>query len=408
MTKTLSRERVVLHTADQTSALHQLVRSFQQLFATHIQPQIFQAPGRVNLIGEHTDYNDGFVMPAAIDFHTWIAAAPRQDSTLAVHSVGFGQTKTFDLRDTSPHAEQQWSDYVRGVTVELQREGIKIPGANLFIQGNVPIGSGLSSSASLEIATAYALLRISRAEMPRRHLALLCQRAENEFVGARVGIMDQFVSATGRFGHALMLDCRSLDYELLPLPQGVPLVICNTGVKHKLADGEYNVRRRECEQGVAILRQRFPDIKSLRDVSSEMLADGKGLLPPVVYRRCLHVVGENARVAAAAMALRNSDLPKFGQLMYQSHDSLRYDYEVSCPELDLMVALASRQHGVVGARMTGGGFGGCTINLVEESAVEQFRTEVAKAYHEKTGMTPQIYITSASDGASEISVEGNR
>ena len=340
-------------------------------------------------------------MPVAIDFHTWIAAGPREDAILAVHSVSFGETKTFDLRSDAQPAHH-WSDYIRGVAVELQRSGSGLMGANLLVDGNVPIGSGLSSSASVEVATARALSSLSGIEISRRDLAQLCQRAENDFVGARVGIMDQFVSAHGECGHALMLDCRSLDYELIPLPQSVSLVICNTGVKHELAGGEYNVRRRECEQGVALLQQKFPGIKSLRDITPEMLQDSERLLSPNVYRRCRHVVTENARVMASALALRQADLAQFGRLMYLSHESLRDDYEVSCRELDLMVAIASNLHGVIGARMTGGGFGGCTVNLVANEDVETFQRVVAAEYQHKTGIAPQIYVTTASGGASEM------
>ncbi len=394
-------ERTELGATEQTDS-QRVVLGFQRLFGSGDTPRVFQAPGRVNLIGEHTDYNDGFVMPAAIDFHTWIAAAPREDSTLTVHSEDFNETKTFDLREHTPKAQRRWSDYIRGVTIQLQQVGVPIRGANLFIRGNVPIGAGLSSSASVDVATAYALVSLAGAEISRRQIALLCQRAENEFVGAHVGIMDPFVSANGQRGHALKLDCRFLEYELLPLPEGVSLVICNTEVKHQLAGGEYNTRRRECEQGVALLRQNYPEVKALRDVTPEMLHDNEALLPPVVFRRCRHVVGENVRVESAAKALRNSDLALFGKLMCESHESLRRDYEVSCEELDTMVEIASQMPGVAGARMTGGGFGGCTINLVANAHVEHFRSNVAEMYKQKTGIIPQIYVTGASEGASEI------
>jgi galactokinase len=341
-------------------------------------------------------------MPVAIDFHTWIVAAPREDSVLSVHSEVFGETKTFVLKEPSPKPEGHWSDYIRGVVLELQQAGVSIAGANLFIRGNVPVGAGLSSSASVDVATAFALVSLSKADISRRQIALLCQRAENEFVGAHVGIMDPFVSAHGRRGHALKLDCRSLEYELLPLPESVSLVICDTGVKHQLAGGEYNARRRECEEGVALLQQRYPKIKALRDVTPEMLREDEGILPPVVLRRCRHVVSENARVEAAAIALENSDMALLGKLMYESHESLRDDYEVSCAELDTMVNIASELPGVVGARMTGGGFGGCTVNLVENSSVDRFRHEVAEKYKQKTGIAAKIYVTTASEGASEI------
>jgi galactokinase len=397
---TTTKESAEAALALSPSSLH---ARFREFFGNSSQPRIFRAPGRVNLIGEHTDYNSGFVMPAAIEFHTLVAAAPSNDNTLTIRSVDYNETKKFDLADRAPSPTHHWSDYVRGVALQLQQTGLPIRGANLLLSGNVPIGAGLSSSASVEVATAYALASLFGSSPDRRTLATLCQRAENEFVGARCGIMDQFVSAHGQSGHALMLDCRTLDYELLPLPQRVSLVVCNTMVKHQIASGEYNLRRRECEQGVALLRQSYPDIQALRDVTPDMLEDRADLLPPVIYRRCRHVVREDARVLAAAQALRDSSLNTFGRLMYESHESLRDDYEVSCPELDAMVEIASKVQGVIGARMTGGGFGGCTINMVEQSAVNQFRTTVAENYHEQTGITPEIYVTQASDGASELS-----
>ena len=381
------------------------LRAFEKTFGRAERPRLFQAPGRVNLIGEHTDYNHGFVMPAAIDFHTWVAAAPRADKMLAVHSVLFGETRAFDVTEASAVPLRNWSDYVWGVALELQHAGVPLQGVSLTIGGNVPLGAGLSSSASVEVATAFALTQLVGSGISRKELALLCQRAENNFVGARVGIMDQFVSAHGKRGQALMLDCRSLAYDLLPLPEGVSLVICNTMVKHQLASGEYNIRRRECEQGVARIKQRFPSVAALRDVSLEMLAECAKSLAAVVLRRCRHVVGENARVLAAADALRANDLSKFGELMYQSHDSLRNDYEVSCPELDSMVSIASAAPGVVGARMTGGGFGGCTINLVKSNDVDAFRAQVAGEYQKQTGITPEIYVTTSSEGVSEITGE---
>src|SRR3954462_8153735 len=399
MTSSMSDQTIANDSAASVAEMQQL---FRAKYGSTSSPRIFRAPGRVNLIGEHTDYNGGFVMPAAIEFCTLVAAAPSEDEKLTIHSVEFNETKTFELSDQSPSAQHHWSDYVRGVAIQLQGAGIPIKGANLLVSGNVPIGSGLSSSASVEVATAYALVSLSGVAPDRRTLATLCQRAENEFVGARCGIMDQFVSAHGQRGHALMLDCRTLDYELLPLPEGVRLVICNTMVKHQLASGEYNVRRRQCEEGVALLRQSFPTLQELRDVTPEMLEEHADILSPIIYRRCRHVVREDARVLKAAKALRDSELTVFGKLMYESHESLRDDYEVSCPELDAMVAIASDVEGTTGARMTGGGFGGCTINLVKASATEQFQATVAENYRKQTGIEPAIYITQASDGASEI------
>ena len=365
------------------------------------QPRVFRAPGRVNLIGEHTDYNDGFVMPAAIEFSTWVAAAARADRTLAIRSENFSESREFSLDDTAARADHHWSDYVRGVAVVLERAGHRLRGANLLIRGEVPIGSGLSSSAAIEVATASALLAVSGISLDRVQIALLCQRAENEFVGMRCGIMDQFISCCGRAGHALMLDCRSLDYRLLPLPPEARLVICNTMVHHQLAGGEYNKRRADCEAGARHLARALPHIKALRDATLEDLAKYGHDLPEVVYRRCRHVIGEDARVEQAAEALDRRDLDAFGGLMRESHTSLRYDYEVSCEELDVMVELASQVKGVYGARMTGGGFGGCTINLVHHEHVAEFQDAVARGYREATGKEPVLYVSSAMDGAGE-------
>ncbi|OLD14901.1 MAG: galactokinase [Acidobacteriales bacterium 13_1_40CM_3_55_5] len=348
--------------------------------------RVYRAPGRVNLIGEHTDYNDGFVMPAAIEFYVWIAIAPRSDRKLLLHSTNFSETVEIDLQN-SITPRNHWSDYVAGVAVMLQRASHHLQGANLLIQGDVPMGSGLSSSAAIEVAL---------------ELVKLCRRAENEFVGARVGIMDQFVSSCGQAGHALMLDCRSLEYSFLPLPRDVSLVICNTMVKHALASGEYNTRRAECEEGMRLLSRSMPSIRALRDVSLTELEAHAGTLPKLIYKRCRHVISENARVTKAAASLEQEDLDNFGLLMAESHRSLRDEYEVSCAELDLMVELAGQQRGVYGARMTGGGFGGCTINLVRTDAVNDFQFRVADAYQKSTGRAPQIFVSPAAEGADEV------
>jgi galactokinase len=365
-------------------------------------PRTFRAPGRVNLIGEHTDYNDGFVMPAAIDLSVFVRIWPREDRKLAIRSENFGDQIEFDLDKAYPAPRQHWSDYAIGVAVTLERAGYRLRGAHLQIRGEVPVGSGLSSSAAVEVATTCALLANSDLTIDRRELALLCQKAENEFVGARVGIMDQFTSLFGQAQRALLLDCRSLEFKLLPLPDTVNLVICNTMVKHELASSAYNERREQCEAGVRHLAQYLPNVKALRDVTIEQLKQFGRDLPDVVYRRCRHVITENARVLAAAEALEQHDLHRFGVLMAQSHSSLRDDYEVSSRELDLMFELARTVEGVYGARMTGGGFGGCTVNLVDARAVEQFKQIVPKEYFRVTALKPEIYICEASNGAEEI------
>ncbi len=363
--------------------------------------RVYRAPGRVNLIGEHTDYNDGFVMPAAIEFYVWIAIAPRSDRKLLLHSTNFSETVEIDLQN-SITPRNHWSDYVAGVAVMLQRASHHLQGANLLIQGDVPMGSGLSSSAAIEVASGLALLENSGIHVDRLELVKLCRQAENDFVGARVGIMDQFVSSCGQAGQALMLDCRSLEYSFLPLPRDVSLVICNTMVKHALASGEYNSRREECEEGMRLLSRSMPSIRALRDVSLTELEAHAGTLPKIIYKRCRHVISENARVTKAAASLEQEDLDNFGLLMAESHRSLRDDYEVSCAELDLMVELAGRQEGVYGARMTGGGFGGCTVNLVRTDAVREFQSGVADAYQKSTGRAPQIFVSPAAEGAGEV------
>ena len=364
--------------------------------------RIFRAPGRVNLIGEHTDYNDGFVMPAAIDFNTWVAFAPREDRKLAVYSENMAEGVEFDLDASSPSPRRHWSDYVFGVAVMLERAGYRLCGADLLIFGNVPIGAGLSSSASIEVATGYALLNNSGLPVEPVALAKLCQKAENDFVGMRCGIMDQFISCCGHARRALMLDCRSLDYRLLPLPPDVSLAICNTMVKHELASGEYNKRRAECQAGVSRLARDLPQVRALRDVTLAELERYGRDWPEPIFRRCRHVVSENARVAEAAGALEGGDVAAFGRLMAESHRSLRDDYEVSCAELDLMVELAGQAKGVFGARMTGGGFGGCTINLVRTDYVEDFKRTISRGYEQATGRAPEIYVSSAAEGAAEV------
>jgi len=362
--------------------------------------RVYRAPGRINLIGEHTDYNDGFVMPAAIEFYVWIAIAPRNDRKLLLHSINFSETVEIDLQGgVAPR--NHWSDYVSGVAVMLEQAGHHLQGANLLIRGDVPIGSGLSSSAAIEVASGLALLENSGLDVDRLELVQLCRRAENDFVGARVGIMDQFISGCGQAGHALMLDCRSLEYRLLPLPRELSLVVCNTMVKHELASGEYNTRRAECEEGVRLLSGSLPGIRALRDVTLAELEAQACILPEIIYKRCRHVISEDARVSEAAAALEQGDLETFGALMAESHRSLRDDYEVSCAELDLMVELAVQQEGVYGARMTGGGFGGCTINLVRTDAVDEFQSQIGAAYEKSTGLAPQIFVSPAAEGAGE-------
>jgi galactokinase len=361
--------------------------------------RVYRAPGRVNLIGEHTDYNDGFVMPAAITFDCWAAVSPRDDRKLRVHSVNLGSTVEFDLADPNQRPARDWTDYVRGVALQLEGAGHATPGADLIVASDVPLGAGLSSSAALEVATAYALLGVAGGSMDRTEIARLCQRAENEFVGARCGIMDQFIACHAEEGSLVRIDCRTLEGWPVVLDPGAKLVIANTMVKHQIAGGEYNERRAQCEEGVRRLREFLPDVVALRDVSLEQLEEHRSALSDVVYARCRHVVTENQRVEQAVEMLSRSDLERTGKLMLQSHASLRDDYAVSCPELDIMVEAAMKQPGMFGSRMTGGGFGGCTVSLVRTAAVDEFMEKLAKEYQARTGLHPEIYATTPAAAA---------
>jgi galactokinase len=378
----------------------ELAETFQTLYGAA--PRIYRAPGRVNLIGEHTDYNEGFVMPAAIDFSTWVAIAPRNDRRLVLRSENCAETAELDLDRPPARGRGHWSDYPFGVAIAIGQAGQRLRGANLLIRGDVPIGSGLSSSAAIEVATGLALLESEDAPFDRLTLAKLCQRAENEFVRISCGLMDQFVSCFGQTGQALMLDCRSLDYQMLPLPDGVKLVVCNTMIKHELASSEYNTRRAECEEGARLLAQEIPETRSLRDVTISDIERFRHKLPEVIYKRCRHVVSENSRVMEAAEGLDRGNLSRVGALMRASHRSLRDDFEVSCAELDLLVDLASQADGVYGSRMTGGGFGGCTVNLVSANSVASFKEAIVKGYSRATGREPEIYVCSPANGAERV------
>jgi galactokinase len=379
----------------------ELVQRFEKLFSQG--PRIFRAPGRVNLIGEHTDYNDGFVMPAAVGFSTYVAIASRRERKLRIHSHEFSEHVEFDVDRLPESPTRHWYDYVLGVARVLQQRGYRLPGANLLVHGEVPIGAGLSSSAALEVAFARAITGVGEIAIPSPEIAQLCRQAENEFVGARVGIMDPFVSCMAKRGQALLLDCRSLDFQWVPIPSGVRLVVCNTMVKHDLATGAYNTRRAECEQATRCFARKDPAIRALRDVSVEMLERYANDLPPLIRKRCTHVVRENQRTTDLSHALATADWGRVSELMRESHDSLRDLYEVSCRELDIMVDAAQGLPGFLGGRMTGGGFGGCTINLVRENEAESFAAKVTEFYRKATGIVPQTYLCDAGDGSSEVS-----
>ena len=363
---------------------------------------IVRAPGRVNLIGEHTDYNDGYVLPVAIDRSVLMAAAVRADPTVRLRAVDFGNQVTFTL-DQITHAEaHRWSNYQRGVAVVLQERGLDLPGVDVAFTSDVPIGAGLSSSAALEVATAVMWQVLTGFDLSRSDLALLCQRAENTFVGVNCGIMDQFISALGQESAALFIDCRTLAYKPVPIPADWAVVVMDTAKQRGLAESAYNERRAECEEGVRLLRARLPEVAALRDLSVEQFARYADLLPPVVRKRCHHVVTENQRVLDCITALEGGDAAAVGGLMAASHHSLRDEYEVSCAELDAMVEAAWAAPGVIGARMTGGGFGGCAVALVERGQTEAFVAQVGPAYERATGLSPKLYVCQAEAGAGVV------
>jgi galactokinase len=366
-------------------------------------PRLFAAPGRVNLIGEHTDYNEGFVLPMAIDRATVVAARANESQRVRVYSLNVDEMAEFDLENPGPRRRGIWLDYVEGVAQALRARGFTLRGADMVLASDVPVGAGLSSSAALEIAAGSALAGVSEIEVDGVELALAGQQAEHTYVGTMCGIMDQLVATCGQRGHALLIDCRSLEMTQIGLnTTATAIAICDTRVKHELSSSEYNTRREECERGVEILRRSLPNIRSLRDVSLSDFELHEEQLPEPVRSRCRHVLTENARTLDAARALRADDFSEMGRLMRASHESLRVDYEVSCRELDVMVEVASSVEGVYGARMTGGGFGGCTINLVRRDALEKFQEQVAAGYNKATGLLPTIYVSEPGDGAREI------
>lgn len=381
-----------MHDVKQFRSMH------RERFGT--EPAIFVAPGRVNLIGEHTDYAEGFVMPAAINFATLAGISPRADGKIAIFSENQGEEKVFD--GVQAARCNHWTDYPMGVVAILAGEGHTIPGFSLSIWSDVPLASGLSSSAALEVATALAVLGLIGISFPGPVLARLCQRAENEFVGANCGIMDQFISLNAKKDHALLLDCRDLSFKLAPIPDHVALVIANTMVKHSVAGGDYPTRRRESEAACAIIASHRPGVKFLRDCTLDDLETWGHEMAPKSYLRARHVIGENLRTVAASQALLRGDMQELGRLMAEAHVSYSQDFEGSCPEADAMVALAQDLPGLIGARLTGGGFGGCTINLVEQTQAEVFAEALGARYAEQTGIVPQIHVCHASAGAHRI------
>jgi galactokinase len=371
-------------------------------------PRIFSAPGRVNLIGEHTDYNEGFVLPIAADVRTYVAAAPTNDRQMRVCASDLNDDAVFSV-DEQLTTDKDWVRYIYGVARTLAERGFGLTGADLLIASDVRIGTGLSSSAALEVSVGYALLKIAQAEVDLMDLALACQQAEHRFIGTRTGLMDQLAAVFGEENHAMFIDCRSLEVEPIGLDLSeAAIVICDTNIKHTLATSAYNERRRECEIALEILREKKPSIRALRDVTLADFSAYESLLPEPIRRRCKHVVSENERTLQARHALKDGDLTTLGRLMSLSHDSLRDDYEVSCPELDLMVELAMQHPGVFGGRMMGGGFGGCTVNLVHRDAFESFATVITDSYKRATGLDATIQVIKADNGVEESTISDSR
>jgi galactokinase len=374
---------------------------FAQVFGPGGRVRLIRAPGRVNLIGEHTDYNDGFVFPMAIEPQVVLACRSRDDAVMRLASTVFpGQVVDVPLGAKISRGEPPWTNYSRGVAAQLIAAGIPLPGMDALFSNTLPVGGGLSSSAALEISTARALLALAGLNMDESRLAMLCQKAEHEYALVPCGIMDQTIVASARQGHAMLLDCRDLSRQFVPIdPAELRIVIVNSMVKHELTGGEYAKRRGQCEQGVAHFRKADAAIRALRDVTMPQVEAARGDLGDLVYRRCRHVVSENARTTAAAAKLGERRYEQVGELMVQSHNSLRDDYQVSVPELDFLVEQAMTVKGVYGARMTGGGFGGCIVALTQPRAVEPLREHLMRTYPPRFGKQPGIFVTTATQGA---------
>ncbi len=393
----------MLNPTEQTRLL-QMESSFSSEFGSAAKIAV-RAPGRVNLIGEHTDYNDGFVMPAAIERSVLMLAAPSNTGRIQVHALNYNQSSTFSIEGVQPTGDsrERWSNYLRAMVWVLQGEGISVPGLNMVVQGDVPLGSGLSSSAAMLVAAGLLLSEAAQSPLSPVQLALLAQKAEREFVGVNVGIMDQYISALGKQAHALLIDTRSLEYEAISLPvSGVSLIIADTSKRRGLVDSEYNTRRSECERAVEILSQHLPQIKALRDVSVEQFLSLQQHLPEPVRSRAKHVITENQRTLDMAEALKLGDMQRCGKLMNESHQSLQIDYAVSCRELDAMTEAARSLQGVYGSRMTGAGFGGCTVSLVADEALENFQRELPRIYQQHTGLEAALLVSKAAPGAERI------
>jgi galactokinase len=363
---------------------------------------VVTAPGRVNLIGEHTDYNQGFVLPFAIDRSIMIAASNRDDDQIHIHTVDLQSSISSSFSHLTFDSESLWSNYAIGVAAIFRRNGYALRGANFCLRGNIPIAAGLSSSAAIEVASAFALNHLNNLSISIIDLIKVAHAAETDFVGVHCGIMDQFVSVMGTKDHALFLDCRSLEYQHLPFPRGIRVIVCDTGVRRELARSAYNQRQAECGEAVCQLSKQFPKITSLRDVTREQLSSAERALAPILWKRVLHVVSENERVLMSVEAMKRNDLLLLGSLMTRSHESLRDNFEVSCKELDSFVEIALDTDGVYGARMTGAGFGGSAICLVADTGVDDLIEHLRTEYPRRAGRSLTVYLSSPSDGASVI------
>jgi len=375
-------------------------RAFQDLF--HEKPLLVRSPGRVNLIGEHTDYNEGFVLPAAVDKAIYFALGRRTDGKAVLHACDLGQNHECDLQAFAK-SEKHWPNYLLGVVEQLQKTGRQVGGFSCVFGGDIPIGSGMSSSAAIEAGLAFALNHLFDLGLEPLELVTLAQKAENEFVGVRCGIMDQFINIFGRPDSVLKLDCRSLEFQYYPFERvDLRIILCDTLIKRELAASEYNIRRQQCETGVRLLAQYDPSVRSLRDVSPALLEAHRAELDPTIYKRCDFVIWENARVEKACADLEKNNFISFGRRMNGSHNGLRDDYEVSCRELDVLVDAARSVKGVLGARMMGAGFGGCTINLVEEQAAQELQERADQAFLDQFKKLPKFYVSSLKSGTEVI------
>jgi galactokinase len=367
--------------------------------------RIYCAPGRVNIIGEHTDYNEGLVLPTTTAAFTWLAASVRSDRTITIESRNFDETRSFDLDNMAPKGQPGWIDYAAGVAAELEALGIRLQGANLLVNGEIPLGGGLSSSASFEVGVATALLDIANEMLPARQIAELCRRAENDYVGVGCGIMDQLVVSACERGKAMLIDCRTLDVSFGTIPVDVRLLITDSGVKHCLPESGYNNRTQECLDAVQLLADDMPGVTALRDLGADDLEERSEILGDTLYRRCRHVVTENDRVAEFLRALEATDLDRMGSLISESHVSLRDDFEVSCSEVDALVEIADACDGALGSRIVGAGFGGCILTLTTAAKVEQVAAEIVKNYGQVLGHQPWSHIVQPADPAGIVNLK---